>query len=268
MRVLLTGGSGDLGTILCPILIQQGHQPVNLDIRAPQIEAGEFIEGSILDRELLATIMLDIDCVVHIAAWHGVHEVRQQKDAYDFWDLNVTGTFNIFEAAARAQVKNVIYISSTSIRERDGIYGHTKFLGEEIARTYQVRHQMNVISLRPRAFIPHWNTDVYDNYLDWVSWFWGGAVHINDVAQATHQSINLLTRQNIGEHLILNLDRAYEYTPEDLANWDKDGAGSTFRKYYDAYYDAVVSLGLDPSRKPSIYDIQETQKWLGYNPSF
>lgn len=163
------------------------------------------MQGSILDRELLAEVMPMIDCVVHIVAWHGVHEVRQQKDAYDFWDLNVTGTFNIFEAAARANIKNIIYISSTSIRERDGIYGHTKVLGEEIAQTYQARHNMNVITLRPRAFIPHWNTAVYDDYLDWVRWFWDGAVHINDVAQAVQQSINLLAQQAIGEHLILTL---------------------------------------------------------------
>ena len=268
MQILLTGGSSDLGTILNPILLEQGHHPLNLDIRPPQVEAGHFIQGSILDRDLLGQIMPEVDCVVHIAAWHGVHEVRQQKDAYDFWDLNVTGTFNVFEAAARADVKKFIYISSTSVREQTGIYGHTKVLGEEIARTYHARHGMNVITLRPRAFIPHWNTDVYANYLEWVEWFWGGAVHIDDVAQAVHQSINLLARQNMDEHLILTLDRTYEYTADDLANWDAEGVGSSFRKYYAPYYEQVVALGLDPSRKPSVYDISATQHWLGYRPTY
>jgi nucleoside-diphosphate-sugar epimerase len=43
------------------------------------------------------------DCIIHIAAWHGIHEDRGEKGAYDFFDLNVRGTFEIFEAAASAQ---------------------------------------------------------------------------------------------------------------------------------------------------------------------
>src|SRR6266571_6358279 len=39
------------------------------------------------------------DCIVHIAAWHVIHEIRGEKNAYDFFDLNVRGTFEDFEAA-------------------------------------------------------------------------------------------------------------------------------------------------------------------------
>ena len=64
------------------------------------------------------------------------------------------------------------------------------------------------------------------------------------------------------------LDRAYEYTADDLAQWDVAGAGSTFRKYYAPYDKQVVALGLDLSRQPSVYDISATQQWLGYAPSY
>lgn len=268
MRVLLTGGAGDLGYTVSKQLAAQGDVPVRLDVRAPADDNGIFVSGSILDRDTVARAMQDIDCVVHIAAWHGVHEFRREKDAYDFWDLNVTGTFNVFEAAARAGIQRVIYISSTSVDEPYGVYGHTKVLGEEIARTYAKRHGMSVIILRPRAFIPYWNKVIYNSFVEWAQWFWGGAVHINDVTQAVLQSIRLLETGTVNEPLTLTLDGAYDFTDVDLANWDADGAGSTFRRYYADYVDLVTMHGLKPEQKPEKLDITETRRWLGYNPTY
>ena len=48
--------------------------------------------------------------------------------------FNVTGTMNVFEAAHRAGVTQVVYLSSTSVRNHASLYGHTKVLGEEIAQ--------------------------------------------------------------------------------------------------------------------------------------
>jgi nucleoside-diphosphate-sugar epimerase len=125
-----------------------------------------------------------------------------------------------------------------------------------------------VITLRPRGFIPHWDRDVYANYVEWARWFWKGAVHIDDVAAAVILSLNLISRQQLGQQLILTLDSAYEYTDDDLDNWDADGAGSTFKKYYSEYYDLALSYGLDLALKPTKLDISETVGWLGYKPSY
>ena len=53
MKVLLTGGSGDLGRLFVPRLLDRGDTPVILDVRAPRyLQPGAlFIEGSILDRQ-------------------------------------------------------------------------------------------------------------------------------------------------------------------------------------------------------------------------
>ena len=268
MRILLTGGSGDLGQVLSVELEKRANIPVRLDIRQPQALAdnyGVFINGSIMDRDVLNACLPGINCVVHIAAWHGIHEVNRTKSVYEFWDLNVTGTFNVFQAAVEAGVQRVIYISSTSVDDPISIYGHTKVLGEEIARTYAARHGLEVIILRPRAFIPWWNKSVYATFVDWAHWFWPGAVHINDVAQAVLQSIDLPV---FPTPLTLTLDSAYEYSDADLNNWDADGPGSTFRKTYPQYYDLAVRYGLDPALKPKKLDISETQRWLGYQPKY
>jgi nucleoside-diphosphate-sugar epimerase len=270
MKVLLTGGSGDLGRTLVPMLLHRGDTPVILDLRPPQDPYHEamFIQGSVLDRPNLPAFFTGCDCIVHIAAWHGIHEDRGEKTAHDFFDLNVRGTFEVFEAAASNGINKIVYISTTSIRRPDTLYGRSKLLAEQIADDYRKYRNINVITLRPRGFIPFWNHSVYTNYIDWARWFWRGAVHIDDVAAAVMLSLDLLSRQRIDQRLTLTLDSAYEYTDEDLAQWDASGPGSTFRKHYPQFYETAVSYGLDPAAKPTKLDISDTTRWLGYQPTY
>jgi nucleoside-diphosphate-sugar epimerase len=227
-----------------------------------------FINGSILDRAKLTEAFRGCDCIVHIAAWHGIHEDRGAKNAYDFFDLNVRGTFEVFEAAASLGIDKIIFISTTSVYRPDTLYGRSKILAELIAEDYRKHRHMNVVTLRPRGFIPHWDRDVYARYSDWARWFWKGAVHIDDVAAAVLLSLDLISRRQPGQQLVLPLDSAYEYTNADLAYWDAEGPGSTFRKYYPEYYDLALSYGLDPALKPTRLDISETMRWLDYKPSY
>jgi nucleoside-diphosphate-sugar epimerase len=227
-----------------------------------------FIEGSILDRPKLTEIFRGCDCIVHIAAWHGIHEDRGEKNAYDFFDLNVRGTFEVFQAALSLGIDKIVFISTTSVYRPDSRYGSSKILAELIAEDYRKHRGMNVITLRPRGFIPYWNREVYASYSDWARWFWKGAVHIDDVAAAVILCLDLISRQRLTQQLILTLDSAYEYTDADLDHWDADGAGSTFKKYYPEYYDLALSYGLNPALKPTRLDISETVRWLGYKPSY
>ena len=127
---------------------------------------------------------------------------------------------------------------------------------------------MNIVTLSPRGFIPYWDRAVYAKYSDWARWFWKGAVHIDDVAAAVNLSLDLLSRQQLDQQLVLTLDSAYEYTDTDLNHWDAKGPGSTFRKYYPEYYELALSYGLDPALKPTRLDISETARWLGYKPAY
>ena len=270
MKVLLTGGSGNLGQTLVPRLLDRRDTPVILDVRAPRhLKKGAlFIDGSILDRAKLTEAFRGCDCIVHIAAWHGIHEDRGEKDAYDFFDLNVRGTFEIFEANASAGVGQVIFNSTTSVYRPDTRYGSSKILAELIAEDYRKHRLMNVVTLRPRGFIPYWDRAVYARYSDWARWFWKGAVHIDDVAAAVILSLDLLFQRHLDRQLVLTLDSAYEYRDADLDHWDAEGPGSTFRKYYPEYYDLALSFGLDPALKPTKLDISDTVRWLGYKPAY
>jgi nucleoside-diphosphate-sugar epimerase len=70
MKVLLTGGSGNLGQTLVPMLLDKGDTPAILDVRPPLNlkKEAEFIAGSILDRSKLTEKFHGCDCIVHIAA--------------------------------------------------------------------------------------------------------------------------------------------------------------------------------------------------------
>lgn len=68
--------------------------------------------------------------------------------------------------------------------------------------------------------------------------------------------------------IVLPVDGAYEYTQNDLQNWDTFGSGTTFKKYYAKYYDLAIKYGLDPTAKPTMQDISSTKQWLGYEPHY
>lgn len=264
MRVLLTGGSGDLGSVLSRQLIERGDVPISLDLREPANPDVQFIHGSILDRDILETAISGVDCVVHIAAWHGIHEFKKEKDEYDFWNLNVTGTFMLLETCARAKISKFVFISSTSVDDWPGIYAHSKVLAEDLMRTYVARHKMHIITLRPRAFIPHWNKSVYSNFGQWAEWFWKGAVHIDDVSQAALKAVDALETV-AAEHVILTIDGKYEFSRQELEGWDE----SSFRNRFGEHsHQLFQKFGLNPANKPKIIGYTKAQKVIGYDPMY
>lgn len=267
VRILLTGGSGDLGTLLAESLTSRGDVPVVLDVAEPRAGVA-FVRGSLLDRTIVAQAVVDVGCVVHIAAWHGIHEAQHTKTAYDFHDLNVTGTFNVLEAAVTAGVRQFVFLSSTSVSDRYGLYGSSKVVGEEMARAYAHRHGLGVVILRPRAFIPPWNRAVYATFPEWAAWFARGAVHITDVVQAVLCALDLLRAGLPQPAPVYAVDGAYDFSADDLANWDAAGPGSTFRKSYPEDEELLRKHGLDPARKPKVLDIPDAERLPGYVPRY
>lgn len=260
MKILLTGGSGDVGTLVSMELQKRGDSVVNIDMARPRIGGETFVQGSILDREKLADAMKGVDCVVHIAAWHGVHE--KTKTPAEFHDLNVTGTFNVLQAAAEAGVAKVIFISSTSVSDRFGLYGSTKVLGEEMVAAYAERYPGTAyMTLRPRAFIPPWNRAVYKDFLEWAAWFMRGAVHVGDFRDAVIAAIDHTPAAKAPVYVI---DGAYDYSAEDLANWSE----KTFFKYYPEFAGIAAAHGIDTAKKPRVLAIEDHQRLPGYAPKY
>lgn len=268
MRIVMTGGTGDLGRLLVEPLTSAGHTLVNVDLRHLEDPRVDTRIGSVTDAALLAQACAGCDCMIHIAALHGIHEARESHDRSQFWDVNCTGTFRVLEACANGSVGKLIFISSTSVSDESSFYGLTKRVGEDLCRAYCHEQEIDTIVLRPRAFIPHWNKEVYSEFIEWVRWFWGGAVHIHDVAQAVCRSVRLIEAERVRDLPVLTLDAGYGYSADELARWDEAGRGSTFAARYPEFVDLATRWGLDTSAMPRILDISDSRRRIGYEPTY
>ena len=118
MRVLITGGAGFIGSHIAEHFQGQAEVRVLDNLRTGHkrnldgLEV-EFIEGSIMDRALLAKAVKDVDYVFHLAAMISVPESMQQP--VECVRLNAEGTLNVLEAAAGAKVKKLCFSTSAAI---------------------------------------------------------------------------------------------------------------------------------------------------------
>ncbi len=110
MKLLVTGGLGFIGSAVVRLAVARGHQVVNLDAMTyaacPENVAGAarsnlyaFEKADIRDRTALDRIFTEHrpDAVMHLAAES--HVDRSIDGPADFIDTNITGTFNMLEAA-------------------------------------------------------------------------------------------------------------------------------------------------------------------------
>lgn len=112
MKVLVTGGSGFIGSHVVDELLKKGVQVRIFDMIMPTFRQDvEFFRGSLLDLESLRMAMNSVDAIYHLAAVADVKEVYE--DPYYAESINVRGTINVLEAARRHRVNRVIYGSTT-----------------------------------------------------------------------------------------------------------------------------------------------------------
>lgn len=127
MRVLLTGGTGYIGSHTAICLIESGHVPViydNLSNSKPEVvDAIEtitgvrpiFIKGDIRDKNALITAMREhaIEAVIHFAGLKAVGESCEKPLLY--YDNNIGGTVALLQAMQECGVKRLIFSSSSTV---------------------------------------------------------------------------------------------------------------------------------------------------------
>ncbi|MFH1024229.1 MAG: NAD-dependent epimerase/dehydratase family protein [Planctomycetota bacterium] len=115
MNILVTGGSGFIGSHVVDALRAHGHEVRVYDMRPPAFRNDvEFAKGDLLDAETLTAAMAGVEAVFHLAAVADVKDVAANpRRAHD---VNVTGTLNVLDAA-RGRVGRVIYASTVWVYE-------------------------------------------------------------------------------------------------------------------------------------------------------
>ena len=157
-RVLLTGGTGFIGSHTAVALIECGYDVVIFDnlsnskisvvdrIERITGERPYLVKGDIRDREVLAALFRehDIDAVIHFAGLKSVGESIVHPHRY--YENNITGSLNLYRAMAKAGVKKLVFSSSATVYApqnpapfTEGMplgpinpYGWTKLMNEQI----------------------------------------------------------------------------------------------------------------------------------------
>jgi dTDP-L-rhamnose 4-epimerase len=123
-NVLVTGGAGFIGSFIVDELLRQGHFVRVLDNFEPQVHAGktpeylsdniEVVKGDILNDDVLASSLKDIDVIFHQAAMVGVGQSMYQIKRY--MHVNTMGTANLLEFLVNGKhnVKKLLVASSMS----------------------------------------------------------------------------------------------------------------------------------------------------------
>jgi len=161
-RILITGAAGLIGRMIRPRLARANRILRLLDMvelgPAGEGERVELFQGSVTDMGVLEQACRDVSAVIHLAG-HSREAPWQQ-----ILEVNIGGTYAVFEAARRQNVPRVIFASSghaVGYAPLDGAeapdflsprpdtnYGVGKVAGEAIGSLYADRYGMDVICVR------------------------------------------------------------------------------------------------------------------------
>lgn len=167
MNVLITGGTGFIGTRLALKYLQGGTSVKILgqENNVAEVENRKLLEArgaeihlaSVTDRERMFELLQEVNLVYHLAAAQHEANVPDQR----FWDVNVTGTKNILDASANAHAKRFVYgstigvygpgldgiINEQSPLRPENIYEITKLHAENLVLSFQDRLPITIVRI-------------------------------------------------------------------------------------------------------------------------
>ena len=166
-RILVTGGTGQIGSELVPELRRiYGDHNVVLGVHSrplqKELASGPYEQVDVTSKESLERVVerYDIDTVYHMAA---ILSAAGEKDPWLAWNVNMNGTYNVLEVASEHEMARVFCPSSiaafgpetprintpqdTVLRPRT-MYGLTKVAGELLCNYYFTKFRLDVRGVR------------------------------------------------------------------------------------------------------------------------
>jgi nucleoside-diphosphate-sugar epimerase len=254
-RIIVTGGSGFVGTNLVQHFVDSGSEVLNVDIVPPRNPAhGEYwSKVDILDQDRLQKVFSEFlpDMVFHMAA-----RTDLNGRAIQDYRSNTDGVRNVIEAASGLpNLKRVIFASSMLVcrlgyRPTDDAdynpttaYGLSKVEGERLVRTY-ANGRFSWAIVRPTSLWGPWFGVPYRNFFDAVRAGW----YVHPKGVKVHRSYGFI------------LNSIYQLNCLATADSDKvDG-----KTFYLADYDPIelMSWAEYIRREFNVSQIREVPMWL------
>lgn len=165
---LVTGGAGFIGSHLVEILLTMNCNVIvlddltigsknNLDLSNPGLE---FVEGSILDMDVMEPLFRKADYVFHLATQNVRLSLKRPTIVHE---VNSTGALNVLKLAAEHKIKKFLYCSSSEVNgtavevpmkelyhyRPETIYGASKLVGEYYSTVFHKSGWVPVCIVRP-----------------------------------------------------------------------------------------------------------------------
>lgn len=168
MKVVVTGGSGFIGSHVVDLLLAEGHAVTVIDNHSTGRAANLahvadkvlLVEDDLAKAGTWVSAFAGADWIVHLAALADIVPSIQNPTGY--FQANVDGTFNVLQAARAAGVKRLVYAASSSCYGIPDIYptpeaapmrpqypyALTKLLGEQLVMHWAQVYRLPALSLR------------------------------------------------------------------------------------------------------------------------
>lgn len=238
-RVLITGAGGTIGSSLADLLRDRYDLRLLYRKQRPEVPpVDDWRALDLADLPALTEAMQGIDAVVHMAADPAVDATWESV-----LHNNIIATYNVFEAARQAGVRQIIFASTNHVMgmyDRDGmwpifadqpirpdsLYGVSKAFGEALGRFWYDQHGISVICLRIGWMLQEPQDEI-------ARWMW---LSPRDCAQIVSRAIDSDIGFDIVYAISQNASRRWDitktiehfgYRPEDDA--ERHFAGSSGR---------------------------------------
>lgn len=126
--ILITGGSGFIGTHLCSLLRKKGKRVRVLDLAMPlePLDGVEYVRGDVRDPDTVALVMQDIQAVYHFAALVSVPHCQQHP--MESYLTNLQSTLILLESIRKKEKQTsektrLIFSSTAAVYGNRGTYG-------------------------------------------------------------------------------------------------------------------------------------------------
>jgi nucleoside-diphosphate-sugar epimerase len=275
-KIVVTGGSGKAGRACVKDLLAHGYEVFNVDRVAPAEKACPFILADLADFgqaiEALSSVDFGphgVDGIVHLAA---IPTPMLYTNSVTFAN-NTLSTYNVFEAARRLGIKNIVWASSETVLglpfdvppvylpideeappRPESAYSLSKLLGEEMAKQFcRWDASLKIVGLRfsnimePKDYARFAGFDSDSEERKWNLW---GYIDARDAAQAVRRALEAPIR-GAEVFIIANAETVMLRSDSDLLA---------------EVFPGVSVRKRDLGQNETLLSIEKAKRLLGYQP--